>query len=449
MAANETPWLLPLVGPLARLITNAYYRVTVAGPPIPRSDPLLLVANHPNMVFDPLLVAAAAGRPVRMLAKAPLFRIPLVGTVLRLAGCLPVYRPRDDPSLANRNEATFAAVIDALGRGAAVAIFPEGTSHDAPALAPLKTGAARLALGASSRGLPLAVVPVGLVMADRDRARSEALVVVGAPVRWDDLRGTPPDDAAAVRDMTDRIGGALSAVTVNLDAWADEPLVTTAEAVYAATHVVDPDPADRVRRLWVATGMLRRLRELGDERYAPLAAAVAAHGRRLAQLGLTPVDLAEPTDLETALRWTGRRVPLLLAGGMALLGLLLVSGPMILADVATRAAGADQSERATRHLFTGAVLVVLWWLVLAGIGVATGGWTAGLGLAVLLPVVGIGGLAVQQAWAVRLRQARRWLLLRFGSERRRRLLADQATIARQLDDIVAHPPAGAPPTRVA
>jgi glycerol-3-phosphate O-acyltransferase/dihydroxyacetone phosphate acyltransferase len=449
MAANEKPWLLPVVGPLARLITNAYYRVTVAGTPMPGTDPLLLVANHPNMVFDPLLVAAAAGRPVRMLAKAPLFRIPLVGAVLRLAGCLPVYRPRDDPTLAARNEATFAAVIDALGGGAAVAIFPEGTSHDAPALAPLKTGAARLALGAASRRFPLAVVPVGLVMADRDRARSEALVVVGPPVGWDDLRGTPPESAAAVRDMTDRIGAALAAVTVNLDEWADEPLVTTAEAVYAATHAVDPDPADRVRRLWIATGMLRRLRELGDPRYAPLAAGVAAHGRRLAQLGLIPADLAEPTDLETALRWTGRRLPLLLAGGMALIGVLLVSGPMILADVATRVTGSDQSERATRHLFTGAVLVVLWWLALGGVSVAAGGWAVGLALAFVLPLLGIGGLAVQQAWAARLHQARRWLLLRFGPERRRRLLADQATIARQLDDIVARPPAGAPPTRVA
>jgi glycerol-3-phosphate O-acyltransferase / dihydroxyacetone phosphate acyltransferase len=449
MAANRKPWLLPVVGPLARLITHAYYRVTVAGPPVPRDDPLLLVANHPNMVFDPLLVAAAAGRPVRFLAKAPLFRIPLVGPVLRLAGCLPVYRPKDDPALAARNEATFAAVTDALTGGAAVAIFPEGTSHDAPALAPLKTGAARLALGASAGGLPLAVVPIGLVMADRDRARSEALVVIGPAVGWDDLRGASPESAAAVREMTDRILAALAAVTVNLEQWADEPLVTTAEAVYAATHPVDPDPADRVRRLWVASGMLRRLRELSDARYAPLASAVAVHGRGLAQLGLAPADLAEPTDLETALRWTGRRLPLLCAGGMALMGVLLVSGPMILADVATRVRRGDQSERATRHLFTGAVLLLLWWTALAGVGGAAGGWALGLALAIVLPVVGIGGLGVQQAWAARLHQARRWLLLRFGAERHSRLLADQAAIARQLDDIIARPPAGAPPTRVA
>ncbi|MGH7630177.1 MAG: 1-acyl-sn-glycerol-3-phosphate acyltransferase [Gemmatimonadales bacterium] len=440
MPAHGTPCLLPIVAPLSRLVTNAYYRVTVAGPTPPPLDPLLLVANHPNMVFDPLLVATGVPRPVRFLAKAPLFRIPIMGTVLRLAGCLPVFRPKDDPALTAQNEATFAAVTVALAAGAAVAIFPEGTSHDAPALAPLRTGAARLALGAAAGGVPLAIVPVGLVMADRDRARSEALVVLAPPVAWDDLRGTAPDGAAAVRELTERITAALASVTVNLDQWADEPLVTTAEAIHAATHDAPADPADRVRRLWLATGWLRTLRQTGDPRYPPLAAAVSAHGRRLAQLGLSPADLEAPVDLDRALRWTGRRLPLLAAGGIAILGLLLVSGPMIVADVATRPAGGGQEIRATRHLFIGAALVIAWWAALATLGGMTWGWPAGLGLAVALPLTGLIGLGVQQAWAARLHQARRWLLLRFGAERRRRLAEEQAAIAARLDEIVARPP---------
>ena len=433
-------WLLPLVGPLARLVTNAYYRVTIAGDALPPLDPLLLVANHPNMVFDPALVAAATRRPVRFLAKAPLFRIPVAGRLLTWAGCLPVYRAKDDPSLTGQNEGTFAAVSDALSEGAAVAIFPEGTSHDAPSIQPLKTGAARLALGAAARGVPLAIVPVGLVMADRDRARSEALVVLGAPVAWDDLRIASPDDVDAVRDLTGRITAALARVTVNLDEWADEPLVTTAEAIHAAARAVPPEPADRVRRLWRATGLLRALRQTGDARYPPLADAVASHGRRLARLGLNPADLNEPTDLEGALRWTGRRLPLIAAGGMALLGLLLVTGPMILADLVTRRSGGGQEIRATRHLFVGAAFAVAWWVALAVAAGFAAGWVAGLLAGILLPVIGLVGLGIQQAWAERLHQARRWLLLRFGAERRRRLIEAQAAIATQLDDVVARPP---------
>jgi 1-acyl-sn-glycerol-3-phosphate acyltransferase len=438
------PRLLPLVGPLARLLTHAYYRVTVAGEPLPARGPLLLVANHPNEAFDPLLVAAAAGRPVRFLAKAPLFAVPVVGPVLRAAGCLPVYRRADDPALTAKNEDTFAAVAAALGGGAAVAIFPEGTSHDAPAMAPLKTGAARIALGAAGAGIPLRIIPIGLVLADRDRARSEALVILGPPVEWDDLRGAHPGSSEGVRALTSRTAAALGAVTLNLDAWADEPLVTTAEAVYAATHPVSRDPADRVQRLWLATRWLRALRRTADPRYAPLASAVRAHGRKLARLGLAPADLHEPRDLGTALRWTGRRLPLVLAGAMAIVGLILVSGPMILADVAARGGAAGDAGRASRHLYVGSTLVLLWWMALALAAGLAWGPPAGAAAMLLLPVTGFAGLAVQQAWALRLHQARRWLFLRFGAGWRRRLLAEQASLGDALGELVARPPIEAP-----
>ena len=436
------PPLLRLVGPVARLITHAYYRVTVAGRPVPDRGPVLLVANHPNEAFDPLLVAAAVARPVRFLAKAPLFSVPIVGRVLRAAGCLPVYRPSDDPSLTARNAATFASVTAALGDGAAVALFPEGISHDAPALAPLKTGAARIALGAAASGVPVAIVPVGLVLADRDRARSEALAVLGAPLEWEDLRGAGPS-AEAVRDLTGRIAGSLESVTLNLDAWADEPLVVTAEAVHAATHAVSDDPAERVRRLWLATRWLRALRAGDDARYRPLAARLRAHGRKLARLGLAPADLHQPSDLPTALRWTSRRLPLLAAGAMAVCGLLLVSGPMMLADLVTRGGAVGQESRASRHLYLGSALVLAWWAAIAGALGAIRGAAAGAAAAVLLPVLGLAGLAVQQAWGRRLHQARRWLFLRFGGRWRREILAEQHALGAALDELLSRPPAGA------
>ena len=444
MSSGPLP-LLRLVGPVARLITHAYYRVTVAGPPVPAQGPLLLVANHPNEAFDPLLVATAVERPVRFLAKAPLFAVPVVGRVLRAAGCLPVYRPSDDPGQTARNAATFAAVTAALQEGAAVALFPEGTSHDAPSLAPLRTGAARIALGAAAVGVPVAIVPVGLVLADRDRARSEALAVLGPPLAWDELRVAGPS-GEAVRELTGRIAAALEAVTFNLDQWADEPLVVTAEAVYAATHPVSPDPAERVRRLWLATRWLRALRGSDDPRYPPLAAHLRAHGRALARLGLAPADLGEPSDLATALRWTGRRLPLLAAGAMGLVGLLLVSGPMIAADLLTRGREHGQESRATHHLYVGSALVLLWWAAIVGTVTLAAGAAAGGMTALVLPVAGFAGLAIQQAWARRLHQARRWLFLRTGGGWRRAILAEQARLGAALGELLSRPPAGAAPS---
>jgi hypothetical protein len=220
--------------------------------------------------------------------------------------------------------------------------------------------------------------------------------------------------------------------------------VTTAEAIYAATHPVSPDPADRVQRLWHATRWLRALRRTGDPRYAPLASAVKAHGRKLARIGLSPGDLNQPTDFGTALRWTGRRLPLLVAGAMAILGLVLISGPMILADLASRRGSDGQESRASRHLYVGSALVIAWWAALAtGAGLAMGA-AAAVGALLLLPIAGFAGLAVQQAWARRLHQARRWFFLRFGGTWRRRLLAEQAVLGAALEDLVARPPSEVP-----
>ncbi|MGH9311985.1 MAG: 1-acyl-sn-glycerol-3-phosphate acyltransferase, partial [Vicinamibacterales bacterium] len=118
---------LAAVRRLAKLVTWAFYRVATRGAP-PSSGAVLLVANHPNALLDPAVVWATSGRDVRFLAKEPLFRMPVIGRMLRAGGAIPVYRAIDAADT-SKNAAMFAAVGDALAAGDAVCIFPEGTSH--------------------------------------------------------------------------------------------------------------------------------------------------------------------------------------------------------------------------------------------------------------------------------------------------------------------------------
>ena len=83
-------WLLPLFPRIARGAAFTYYRIRYGGEAVPRAGPVLLVANHPNSLLDPVLVVAAARRPVRFLAKAPLFVDPKVGWLVKAAGAIPV-----------------------------------------------------------------------------------------------------------------------------------------------------------------------------------------------------------------------------------------------------------------------------------------------------------------------------------------------------------------------
>jgi 1-acyl-sn-glycerol-3-phosphate acyltransferase len=120
---------------------------------IPSSGPVLLASNHVSYL-DPLVlgyVARGASRKVRYLAKAELFRVPALGSILRAAHQIPVHRGTDDASRA------LGAAEAALAAGECVAVFPEGTiSSDLDPL-PAKTGTARLAAAAGVTVLPVAI----------------------------------------------------------------------------------------------------------------------------------------------------------------------------------------------------------------------------------------------------------------------------------------------------
>ena len=118
-------------------MTKFYYpRIEVTGDGlIPREGPVLLVANHPNSLLDPVILGIVAGRPVRLMAKAPLFDLPVLDTLLRGLGMGPVYRRSDDAKQVTKNVESLAIAGRQLAAGGVMGIFPEGKSHDATQLA--------------------------------------------------------------------------------------------------------------------------------------------------------------------------------------------------------------------------------------------------------------------------------------------------------------------------
>jgi 1-acyl-sn-glycerol-3-phosphate acyltransferase len=122
---------------------------------VPSSGPVIIAANHISY-FDPLCLGVfvdAAGREARFLAKAELFERRLLGWMLRAAGQIPVYRETRDAAQ------SLVEAVAAMREGAAVVIYPEGTTTRNPDFSPMrpKSGVARLA---ALTGAP--VVPVGI-----------------------------------------------------------------------------------------------------------------------------------------------------------------------------------------------------------------------------------------------------------------------------------------------
>jgi len=426
--------------PVARAAAWVYYRVRYTGPPVPAGGPALLVANHPNSLLDPMLVVAAARRPVRFLAKAPLFRDPKTAWIVRAAGAIPVYRRSDDPAEVGKNVDAFAAVHAALARGAAVGIFPEGLSHSEPALAPLKTGAARMALGAAAlTDRPVQVVPVGLVFREKDRFRSEALVVTGAPVDWDDLAPRGVEDADAVRDLTARLGAALAGVTVNLEQWADRPLVECAVRIWETEQRAPPDAAARLRHLEITTRLLATVRRMHDAEGEALARDVDRFRRRLDRLQLRPADLSADVSARRGVGWSARRLYLLApaAAVVAVAGWALFFVPYHVTGWIVDRVRLRVDERSTWKLLVGIGVYAAWVAAVTVAGAAWFGLRGAVAVLVGMPVVGMVGLVVRERWRGAWRDARRFFLLRSRSRLVTQLRADRSALGGRLEALLS------------
>ncbi|MFD3550413.1 lysophospholipid acyltransferase family protein [Streptomyces sp. NPDC058655] len=129
---------------------------------IPAEGGFITAVNH-NSYLDPLSYAHFqynTGRVPRLLAKAALFKVPIVGAILHGSGQIPVYRESTNALDA------FRAAVEAIERGECVAFYPEGTLTRDPDMWPMagKTGAARVALVTRAPVIPVAQWGANLAM---------------------------------------------------------------------------------------------------------------------------------------------------------------------------------------------------------------------------------------------------------------------------------------------
>jgi 1-acyl-sn-glycerol-3-phosphate acyltransferase len=136
-----------LVFPVFRLLFRGR---TAGNANVPREGALVVVANHGSHL-DPPLLGHALGRPVAFMAKAELFRVPLLGPIIRACGAYPVARGASD------REAIRTAT-DRLEEGWATGVFIDGTRQRDGRVNHPQPGAALLAARAGVPMLPVAII---------------------------------------------------------------------------------------------------------------------------------------------------------------------------------------------------------------------------------------------------------------------------------------------------
>lgn len=360
---------------------------------IPADRPLLIVANHFNGLVDAALIAHTLGRIPRFVAKAELWERRLARPFLWLAGLVPVHRrgDRGDPS---QNVRTFATCHELLVRGKVVAVFPEGAVSATPSLLPVRTGAARIALGARDDGARgLVIVPLGLAYEDRLALRSRALVRVGRPIDVDaDLAssGTPKPDAdgvdhAAVRTLTADIATRLGEVVPAYSDYREAAVLGRAAELALRPHGRIPPPrVPLLHRETVAQELARTPRDARTR----LLDALARYELDLALLGLRDAYLVAEYRAGRLLRLALRTAfKLALTAPLAVPGLLI----NVLPYWAVRWTGRlvrDPLMRATGRLLAGALFFPVAWIVVAVLSPVEG-WLAHLAVIATAPLLGL------------------------------------------------------------
>lgn len=344
---------------------------------VPATGPLIFVLNHPNGLIDPALVFCALPRRVSFLAKSTLFRLPALGFLMRTVEALPVYRRIDPGQDVSQNLRTFDACHELLRRGRCIALFPEGVSHSKTELLPVKTGAARIALGALSSNrddgalTSLRIQPVGLYYTSPTTFRSEALLRFGDS--FEVLPVTPDEDGEpprwAVKELSQQIEDALREVTLNVESREVLQEVRKAEelfsSIYESLNVRQSLTASFNRLRQVAEWRRRFLRSPLAPRIERLRERITRYEAELDELGIEPenLSLSSHSAWYVFQHFLLRTILLALLFPLALVGAILHFPAYMVCDVASRIYtrhGADDSASTVKILVAILVMPLTW-----------------------------------------------------------------------------------------
>ena len=322
LSAQKLPTSYRLSRWFYRFLTGIWFREIniVDDENLPEDGGLLYITWHPSGLIDPMLMTSVLPGRLTTVAKHTLFRIPLLGRLLKASGVVPIERPEDSTDLKasrQRNIARLQQLSSRLANGGSVLIFPEGVTHGDAGVRTVRSGAARILLSAIreavEHGRPLPhVVPVGLHYSESQRFRERAAVVIERamdipqpPPLVDDEVEQDTLDRAWVKALTAQIAVELERVNHSKMSWTERTMIWKGRSlVYAEKQrqageaLVKPTYAQSVlaaRRLRAGWEYMAHEQPKETE---TLAKACEDHFATLEQRGITPYDVdARPERL--------------------------------------------------------------------------------------------------------------------------------------------------------
>lgn len=241
-----------------------YRRIFVHGiENIPTDKPVIFAPNHQNALMDPLIILYTTPFQTYFLARADIFKRPMLRKLFTFFKMLPVYRIRDGIKSLEKNDETFSRSVEILKRGNKLTLFPEAQHNNKHFLLPLKKGIPRIAfLAAKTYGfeMELQIVPVGIHYSNYYRFRSDVWVTYGEPIALKDFeKAFKADETEAHNLLRARISDSIKPLMLHVTDIDDYPTYET------VITIVSEDPKRSDNQLLAAQQVVRKIDALSPD----------------------------------------------------------------------------------------------------------------------------------------------------------------------------------------
>lgn len=161
----------------------AFSKISIEGRQnIPTDGAIIFAPNHTNAFMDAFSVLKVAQKPVVFVARADVFRNPIVAKIFNFFKIMPIMRMRDGRENLKKNDKIMHDAVQVLRNGVPFGIFCEGTHRMKHSILPLVKGIFRIALQADDSlagEMPVYIVPIGIEYGSYTRYRSTISIQIG------------------------------------------------------------------------------------------------------------------------------------------------------------------------------------------------------------------------------------------------------------------------------
>ncbi len=377
--------------------------------------PVILLPNHRSAFMDPIALATQLKRTSYFLVRGESFNKPLAIKLFKRLKMIPIFRKEYNPEKTHQNEDIFRYCHNLMEENGCLMIFPEGVCQTKYLLAPVKTGTARIALGAEHKhnfNLDVHLIPIGINYSNPHRFRGKLTLNIGEPIKMKPYQQLYEEDNwKGIEKLTSDIETQLRSLIITFEDQSQIDVVVQIENLNKGNR----DETDLSQRDWF--GQRQAVSDLvvyydsrGSKDFENFKIDLKRYSRSLTWLGVK--NSFDPDGGKRLNKTIGFRTIMLLIGlPVFVLGFLLHILPFMITRVLSL-------KLVKRVDFMGSVVLVLGSLVFAIFGFGqtglvyrlTDSYMNALVFLLLWPSLGL-FVYTYSAYAVKWRDHVRWILI--------------------------------------